>query len=132
MSIQWPFVLLEVFRQSWWMRLYGGFTCKRTKAWSNSRWVFNLGMGKMSRAIRDSVTDRLAVSTTCAKTGRRGYHGSKKLKNSQFLDSSCSMCTCVGICIKGMSLNYICLVLALLCEVVATWAVASTLKNDLR
>ncbi|CAK9030398.1 Uncharacterized protein SCF082_LOCUS19198 [Durusdinium trenchii] len=76
---------MKVFRQSWWMRLYGGFTCKRTKAWSNSRWVFNLGMGKMSRAIRDSVTDRLAVSTTCAKTGRRGYHGSKKLKNSQNL-----------------------------------------------
>lgn len=75
----------QVYRQSFWMKIYGSLTAKRTKVWSNSPAVRGLRTGKLKTRNGPSRAPKL-VNKTISKNGKRGYTGSKKaLKASQTL-----------------------------------------------
>ena len=77
--------ITQVYRQAFWMRLFGGPTAKRTRCWSNSRGVYRLRTLRLTARMRDAVKEKLAVKTVSKKDGKRGYQGSKALMGSQFL-----------------------------------------------
>lgn len=73
----------EVFRQNFWMRLFGGPSAKRTRMWSNSKQVCLFQNGRLRAKHRGR--EQLARKTR-SSTGKVGYTGSKKaLKTSQIL-----------------------------------------------
>ena len=71
------------FMVGWWMMHYGHSSPKRSKGWSNCRTILDLNLGRLSRKAMKKSSKPLAVGYIDAK-GRRRWHGSKHMKNSQF------------------------------------------------
>ena len=68
--------------------MYGGLTPKRHIAWSNARTVQLLDLGVLLKETRDRLSRHGCQSTKkyISKTGRRGFSGSRFLKQTQILD----------------------------------------------
>ena len=68
--------------------MYGGLTPKRHIAWSNARTVQLLDLGVLLKETRDRLSCHGCQSTKkyISKTGRRGFSGSRFLKQTQILD----------------------------------------------
>ena len=78
----------QVWRQSFWMRIYGAPTLKRTKIWSNSKKIRKLRTRKLVKQDRTSVKVKLA-KVSVSQGGKKCFTGDKKLlKKSQILDRS--------------------------------------------
>ena len=72
------FASAQVYKCSWWMAHYGAKCPKRTKAFSNSKYIHRLCRGKLTAAQRAKCTLKTTVKT---KSG--GYQGSKDLRSTQ-------------------------------------------------
>ena len=69
--------------------MYGGLTPKRHIAWSNARTVQLLDLGVLLKETRDRLSRHGCTMSTkkyISKTGRRGFSGSRFLKQTQSLD----------------------------------------------
>ena len=79
----------QVYHATWWMAKYGGLTPKRHIAWSNARTVRLLDLGSLIKETRDLLSQHACQSTkkyVSKKTGRKGFSGSRFLKQTQILD----------------------------------------------
>ena len=73
---------LKVFEARWWACMYGAGTAKRHIAWSNSRTVQLLDLGKMIKALHA----KKAFNSTRkykSRTGKVSWCGSALLKSTQ-------------------------------------------------
>lgn len=81
----------EVWRQPFWMKLYGHLTWKRTKIWSTAFSVFRLNLGRLDKRQHrcEVATARKYVSKV---DGKVRFGGTKSLKATQCLGPLRGVC----------------------------------------
>lgn len=74
----------KVFRCTFWMRLWGGSSPKRTLVVGNSKAIHRLETGKLVRSLFPSQVQ--TAITYLDGNGVKRYQGSRQLKGTQLLD----------------------------------------------
>ena len=75
------------------MGMYGGASPKRHHGFSNNRFASLLDLGVYRRALQAKQKKVETVKRYISKDGKRGYTGTKHLKQSQFGPQ----CSCLGM-----------------------------------
>lgn len=83
--------LYEVWRCDFWMLFFNSPSPKRTSLWSNSIHIRKFWKGKLTKKIREEHKKRnpgfATVIKYTDKQGKKRFHGSKRLRSTQLLDS---------------------------------------------
>lgn len=80
-------MIRQVWQTAWWMALYGGLTPKRHLAYSNSSRIGALNLGTLAKSRMQELSGHAytASKTYKTRTGKKGFQGSKHLKQTQSL-----------------------------------------------
>ena len=81
---------VQVFRASFWMAFFNSPSPKRTCVWSTRPEIRRFWLGRLTQKVKDKMKQKFPGFKTTVqyldKSGRKRYHGSKQLKQTQKLD----------------------------------------------
>ena len=89
--------LAKVYTFGWWMGQYGAASPKRHHGFSNNRFSSLLDLGVYRRAVQAKHKKIETVRRYTTKDGKRGYTGTKHLKQTQFGPQCSCMLSCICI-----------------------------------